>query len=141
MNSVSPLSALRSRRIRSSDRPWRPHGTNDSSARRVPPSSMGPSKHSTSTHPPSAGSPRRDSAIEKPRSVSVSRQASASSTTSRISSGVSSACRRMRTVWPERSTRPTAWRTTRIERPSNENSRTSTTASSPSSTAFIPAAT
>ena len=94
MNSITPFSAERSRRMRSSDRPSLPQGTNDSSARRRP----SPSKHSTRTQLPSLGSPSRDSAIEKPRSVAVSRQASAQAVTSAISCAESWRCRRTRTV-------------------------------------------
>ena len=135
MYSISPLSDSRSRRIRSSDRPWRPHGENDSSAIGTP---SGPSA-STSTHCPSVGSPSRPSAIEKPRSASVSRQASASRTAWAMSGGGMSACRRMRAVYPARSMRCTAWRTGRISRPSRLKSRTSMIASSPSSRTFRPA--
>ena len=94
MNSISPLSDLRSRRIRSRDRPLVPHGANERTAASRP----CPSSASTSTHCPSAGSPRRPSAIEKPRSVSVSRHFAASSMMCAISAGEISACRRIRTV-------------------------------------------
>ena len=118
MNSMTPLGALRSRRIRSSEMPSVPHGTKDSSAIILPSASNA----STSRQSPSSGSPSRSSAIEKPRSVSVSRQASARSMTSSISSSERAEWRRTRKVAPVRRTRLTACRVTRISRPSRSKS-------------------
>ncbi len=114
MNSVSPLSAVRSRRIRSSESPSAAPRHERQQRRAASP--VGRRSASTSTQSPSAGSPSRHSAMEKPRSVSVSRQASARSTTSRhLARPAARACRRIRDG-VARTARPgcTAWRTGRI---------------------------
>ena len=73
MYSLRPLSALWSRRMRSSDSPSLPHGTKCSRPCSVP-SRMAVA----TTASPSCGSPIRDSAIENPRSTASPRHASAS---------------------------------------------------------------
>ncbi len=120
INSMVPLGDWGERRIRSSDAPLLPHGTNDSiattSAVPSPPAPLFRTA-STSRQSPSAGSPRRPRAIEKPRSSSVSRHASARLTTWAISSVPMSRCLRIRTPAPARRARVTAWRTARMSGP------------------------
>lgn len=79
MNSMTPLGAPRSRRIRSRETPSLPQGTKDWMA---------------------SSRPSWSRAMEKPRSVSVSRQASVRSTSCRISSSDRVGWRRTRQVTP-----------------------------------------
>jgi hypothetical protein len=130
---LSPLSAVRSRRIRSSDSPSSPHGTKCSSPRSVPSWCA-----VTTTQSGSAGPPIRDSAIEKPRSTPPPRQAAATDTSWASSAAGTSPVRRTSAVNPARSIRDTACRTPRIDRPARLNVVTSSTASSPSSYASRP---
>ncbi len=101
MNSISPLSESRSRRIRSRESPCGPHGTKDSTALNSP----SPSVHSSITQRPSSGSPSRPRAMLNPRSVAPSRQSSARFSRYAISSAGMSSWRRIRTVYPARFTR------------------------------------
>ncbi len=138
--STTPLGPERSRRIRSSDAPRRPHGTKDSMPTTLSlgvPSSM---TASTSRHSSSARSPSRDSAIAKPRSSSVSRHSFARAMTFCISASSMSACRRMRTVTPARRVRVTACRTAFIAGPLRLYSRVWMIASSPMFRVTKPAA-
>ena len=132
MNSMTPLGALRSRRIRSSEMPSVPHGTNDSSAISLP--SRRTPRPAGSRRPP--GRRAGPSAIEKPRSVSVSRQASARwMICCHLLVGQGRSGGGAGSVAPVRSTRLTAWRVTRMSRPSRSNLVTCRIASSPSSSA------
>ena len=117
ISSMVPLGDSGERRIKSSDTPVLPHGTNESIATTSP----SPRKASTSRQSPSAASPNRPSAIENPRSVSVSRQSSARAITFVISSAGMSRCRRIRTVNPARRALVTAWRTARMLGPESRN--------------------
>ena len=136
MSSTSPLSAVGSRRIRSSDTPVRPHGTKLRNARSCP----SPSCASTSTQSASSWSPSRPSAIEKPRSSPPSPRHCAAAASSAANCAASrDPCLVTRVVYPLRCSRVTDCRTAFIPGPVSENVRMSRIASSPISHAVSPA--
>ena len=92
-SSLTPGSAVRSRRIRSRDMPSAPQGTNCRNARMTP-----SCRATTHTLSGSGGSMTRPRAIEKPRSVSLERQAAASARARRRSPSDTSRARQTSVV-------------------------------------------
>ena len=113
ISSLTPASAVASRRITSRDIPSGPQGTNCRNARTTP-----SCRAATNTHSGSPSSSSRPRAIEKPRSVALDRHAAASASARSRTSAVTSRTRQTSTAYPARATRPTIWRTLRIGRPS-----------------------